>query len=355
MHNYTYFQKLLIFLLFGCCLGFYNSRAQSIVYLPNNSFADTNRTDLTSNLGKPNFLISSDRYKANKPMNTPLRGALYGFAIGGTGGVILGLTGKDWVLANGKVVSRPVHAVVDMFIVATPLTLMGLVVGARQDKTTLEPSRWHLGLGGGWASVMAYSNIKNAFDMSGIPNHIPHWFGYLHYPNGENSSTPYTWNLTVDYNFTRKYGFGVSFNNFVNQQIRGGINHRQPGPQQESARGETYSFLGNYIINPITPENKTRLEFSVGAGPSFHNLLVAGNMGTREYQTRKRTLTAHYRAAVDYYSRKNLSLQLKAGYRPKQQVRVPQQVDGATNLIAHSVNFRSLDITIGIRYHLKTL
>jgi hypothetical protein len=291
----------------------------------------------------------------SKMMNTPVRGGLFGLAIGGAGGVVLGLTGKDWVLTNGKVVSRPVHAVVDALIVGLPVAVIGTVVGARQDRSTLEPSRFHLALGGGWSGVMAYRSIGNAFDASGIPRHIPHWFGYLHYPNGENSSTPYTWNITADYNLSRKHRVGVSFNNFVKQQIRGGADHHHPGPEYEHAMGETYSLLTDYILNPIVPENKTRLVFSAGLGISYHNLLVRGNLGGGEYEARERNVTAHYRGMIEYYARRKLSLQLKGGYRPRQTLRVPEQRQGETTLLPHAVNFRSLDVTIGVGYHFNRI
>jgi hypothetical protein len=290
-----------------------------------------------------------------KMMNTPVRGGLFGLAIGGAGGVVLGLTGKEWVLTNGKVVSRPVHAVVDALIVGIPVAVIGTVVGARQDRSTLEPSRFHLALGGGWSGVMAYRSIGNAFDASGIPRHIPHWFGYLHYPNGENSSTPYTWNITADYSLNPKHRVGLSLNNFVKQQIRGGADHHHPGPEYEHAMGKTYSLLTDYVLNPIIPENKTRLVFSAGAGISYHTLKVQGSLGDEEYEARERRVTAHYRGMIEYFARRSLSLQLKGGYRPRQTLRVPEQRQGETTLLPHSVNFRSLDVTIGVGYHFNRI
>lgn len=284
-------------------------------------------------------------------MNSPGRGILYGFVIGAAGGVALGLSGEDWVLDNGKVVPRPVHAIVDAFIVAAPLMVMGAVIGGRQDRSTLSPSKFHVAVGGGWASVMTYGSIRNAYIISGIPHHIPHWFGYLHYPNGRNSSTPYTWNLAVDYNLTRKVSLGFSFNNFVKQEIKGGLDHHSLGPEYEFAKGESYSLLADYVLNPIIPENRTRLVFAAGAGASLHNLLVGGSLGGPEYQVRRYTVTPHFRGTCDYYARRNLSLQLKVGYKPRQYVRVPEQTLGPTELIAHAVNFRSLDVTLGVRYH----
>lgn len=283
--------------------------------------------------------------------NSPMKGGLFGFIIGGTGGVILGLTGKDWVLDNGKVVSRPVHAIVDLFIVATPTTLIGVIVGARKDRSTLETSRLHAAIGGGWTGAMTYKSMLNAYDISGIDRHIPHWFGYLHYPSGDNSSIPYTWNLSVDYNLMPKWTIGAHFNNFVKQQIKGGNNHHHPTNDYEYAQGETYSLFTDYILNPIRPENKTRLEFGFGAGVALHNLKVGGTLGTTNYKEQRYNVTPHVRATTDYYSRKNLSLQLKVGYRPRQLVRVPEQTDGSRTLIAHAVNFRAVDITLGVRYH----
>jgi len=278
---------------------------------------------------------------------------LTGFVIGGIGGVALGLSGKDWVLASGKTVSRPIHAVVDAFIVGIPLGVMGLVWGARKDRTTLSPSKWHVAIGGGWSGVMTYKNMLNAAAVSlpPIPRHIPHWFGYLHYPNGDNSSTPYTWNFTVDYNFTKNWSTGFSFNNFVKQKIAEGTDPRNPGDDYEYAMGESYSLLADYTINPIVPENKTRLVVALGGGGSVHRLLAGGELGGTGYKEKQVTVTTHWRATIDYMSRKSLSLQLKASYKPRQTISIPEQTGGGQTLVAHAINFRALDITIGIRYH----
>jgi len=289
-----------------------------------------------------------------KMMNSPGKGALTGFTIGGIGGIVLGLSGKDWVLSNGKVVSRPIHALVDAVIVGVPLGVMGLCWGARKDRSTLAPSKWHVAIGGGWSSGMPYKSMLNAAKISGLPRSIPHWFGYLHYPNGESSSTPYTWNLTVDYNLMKHVSMGFSFNNFVQQKIREGLDPLQPGKDYEYARGESYSLLADYVINPITPENKTRLVFAVGSGASLHRLLAGGALGNTVYRAKKVSVTPHYRITIDYMSNKKLSLQLKAGYKPYQTITIPDQFDGSKWLMEHSINYRTLDITIGIRYHFNT-
>ncbi|MDZ4823101.1 MAG: hypothetical protein SH856_06555 [Flavobacteriales bacterium] len=295
--------------------------------------------------------------KKRKMMNSPGYGALTGFVIGGIGGTVLGLTGKEWTLKDGSVVSRPIHAVVDAIIVGAPLGIMGLVWGARKDRSTLSPSRWHAAIGGGWSSGMPYQSMLNAAAISGIPRHIPHWFGYLHYPNGENSSTPYTWNLSVDYNFAKHFSAGLAFNNFVMQQVVEGDHpdHENPWHDYEFVKGESYSLVADYILNPIKPENKTRLVFAAGAGASLHRMLAGGVLGDVEYEQKKLSVTPHYRVTLDYMSRKSLSLQLKAGYKPFQTINVPEQISGDQNLIAHTINMRALDVTVGIRYHFDKL
>jgi hypothetical protein len=351
MDKRYFFLKFVLVAVAGCLLGGLPGRAQPLARAASTAGSGLATPPVYLSPAWPGpGLLGTQKFSM---MNTPVRGGLFGLAIGGAGGIALGLTGKDWVLTNGKTVSRPVHAVVDALIVGFPTAIIGTVVGARRDRSTLSPSNLHFAIAGGWSGVMAYNSIKNAFNVSGIPNHIPHWFGYLHYPNGENSSTPYTWNLTADYNLSRKHRVGVSFNNFVKQQIRGGSDHHHPGKEYEQAMGETYSLVTDYIINPIVPENKTRLVFSAGAGISYHNLLVRGDLGDGQYEKRERNITPHYRAMIEYYSRRNLSLQLKGGYRPRQTVRVPEQQAGALTLIPHSINFRSLDVTIGIGYHLN--
>jgi hypothetical protein len=338
-------------------LGDSQMQAQQFAKLnsPNKSFSISEITAVKSNFDLAFADSSVKQSRLKKMMNSPGMGALTGFIIGGAGGVALGLTGKEWVLHNGKIVPRPIHAIVDAFIVGTPLATMGLVWGARKDRSTLEPSKWHVAIAGGWSSGAPYKSMLNAATVSGLPRHIPHWFGYLHYPNGENSSTPYTWNLSLDYNFTKKFSAGFAFNNFVKQEIAGGLDHHAAWHDYEYALGKSYSLLADYTINPIVPENKTRLVFAVGAGASVHHLIAGGLLGDDEYRFVKTSVTPHFRATVDYMSTKKLSLQLKAGYKPYQTIRIPEQTDGVNTLYAHAINFRALDITVAIRYHFNNL
>ncbi|HET7819028.1 MAG TPA: hypothetical protein VFL70_06945 [Bacteroidia bacterium] len=304
---------------------------------------------------KPSLeLVNTWRYQpqAKNLTNSPLMGAIVGFVIGGTYGTLLGVYGKDWVLHNGKVVPKPIHAIVDLFIVAIPVSTIGLIVGARHERSTLEPSKIHVAVGGGWTSAMTYKTMLNAYDISGFPRHIPHWFGYLHYPNGDNSSNPYTWNLSADYNFTNHYSAGIAFNKIVKQEIQGGIDaHVMNDTTREYAIGSAYGLFGDYVVNPIKPENKTRLVFAGGVGFAFHNLRAGGALDGIEYKVQRMTVAPQLRATIDYYSRKNLSLQLKGNYRTKQSVTVPELIVGSRKLVAHRINFRALDITIGVRYH----
>lgn len=299
------------------------------------------------------FAQQDEEKKKRRMTNSPGYGAATGFLIGGIGGTVLGLTGKDWVLKDGSIVSRPIHAVVDAFIVGTPLGIMGLCWGARQDRSTLSPSKWHVAIGGGWSSGMPYQSMLNAAAISNIPRHIPHWFGYLHYPNGENSSTPYTWNLSVDYNFAKHFSAGLSLNNFVMQKVVDADphEHAEPFHDFEFTKGKSYNLLADYIINPIVPENKTRLVFAAGAGLSVHFIKAGGLLGEVSYNQKKSSVTPHFRVTMDYMSRKSLSLQLKAGYKPYQTITIPEQTSGDQTLIAHAINLRALDVTVGIRYH----
>ena len=309
------------------------------------------------NTGNPTLELMKMNLKQNTVnaknlTNSPLMGALVGFVVGGTYGTLLGIFGKDWVLNDGTVVPKPVHAIVDLFIVAIPVSTIGLIVGARHERSTLEPSKIHVAVGGGWSSAMTYKTMLNAYDISGFPRHIPHWFGYLHYPNGDNSSNPYTWNLSADYNFSNHYSAGIAFNKIVKQEIQGGIDpHIMNDTTREYAIGSAYGVFGDYTINPIKPENKPRLVFAVGAGFALHNLKAGGALNAVEYKVQRMTVAPQLRATVDYYSRKNLSLQLKGGYRTKQSVTIPELTVGNRTLVAHRINFRALDITLGVRYH----
>ncbi len=311
-----------------------------------------------------NFALPDDETPTEKkqPFNTFWMGGGLGFGIGALGGVILGLTGKDWVLVDGTVVPRLPHAIVDAFIVGGPTTIIGGIIGVRKPKSTLKSSKLHIGIAGGWQSVMTYSDMIDAFKSSGMEASIPHWFGYLHYPNGDNSSVPYTWNLSADYNLHPKLLIGLAINNFVKQKVKSGINHSHESfpfvdSPHEVVYGSTYSLLWGYIFNPITPDSWARLQYSAGAGVGLSHMKVEGRLEGEysQFEFQKTFATPHARFAIDYFSRQNLSMQLKFDYKFKQEITVPMQVDTAphTNVLQeHTINLRSVDITLGIIYHL---
>lgn len=292
------------------------------------------------------------------PMNTFWKGAGTGFGIGGSIGVAFGLLGKDWVLNDGTIVPRWQHAVIDMFIFAVPFVTMGGVVGVRQPRSDLSPSRLHVAGGFGYSTVMTYNSILRAFDDSGIEGEIPHWFGYLHYPNGEESSTPYTWNIAADYNLSEHFSIGLSFNNIVKQEVNeAGHTHTENEAGiigvNEWTKGEVYTLVADYIFNPIQPENKSRIEIAAGVGVGFQSLLIGGSFSTvdPDFKFREQIFTPYFRTTFDYYSRKTLSLQLKIGYRPLRDVFVPERSNGDVTVNAHNINYRALEWTVGIRRH----
>ena len=337
------------------------------------SFRNTNKLQLTPTTNL--FALTNNNYSSPKinpmadgedptkkePMNTFWMGAGVGFGIGAIGGVILGLTGKDWVLPDGRIIGRFPHAVVDAFIVGAPFTIIGGLVGVRKPKSTLKPSKWHIGIAGGWQSVMTYNDIIAGYENSGMPATIPHWFGYLHYPNGENSSVPYTWNLSADYNFHPKLLLGIALNNFVRQEVKSGQNHHVAtfplvDSPHEYVKGKTVSLLWGYILNPITPDSWGRLQYSTGVGVGMSFIEAGGRLESEysAYKVKEMVATPHVRAAIDYFSRPNLSMQLKFDYKFKQTIDIPTQIDVTpyVNVLqAHSINLRSVDITLGVIYH----
>ena len=303
-------------------------------------------------------MFSDTTEMKRKRINSFWSGLGVGFGVGGTAGIIIGLTGPDWVLDDGSIVPKATHAFVDMFIFAVPTMVMGSVVGVRHPVSTLEPSRLHAQLGFGYSSVKTYKNMIAAFDASGIASDIPHWFGYLHYPNGDESSTPYTWNFAVDYNLSDKFTVGFSFNNMVKQEINeAGLTHVETEQGMiginEWTKGETYTVLADYVFNPIHDMNKSRLEVAAGVGVGFQNVKIGGSFDTpdSEFGFTEQIFTPYIRTTIDYYSRKTLSLQLKFGYRPKRAVDVPMQTNGISTIQAHSINYRAFEWTVGVRRH----
>ena len=274
-------------------------------------------------------------------------GGLAGFGIGAAGGAILGLSGLPWVLASGDTVPLLIHSVIDAMLVATPLTIIGVIVGTRQPRSTLVPSQFHIGLHGGYSGVAGYADIHSAFDTAGFDPHIPHWFGYLHYPSGSNSSVPYTWNLTVDHNPHDHIGVGYSFNKFVKQEVNGANDER------EFVEGGSHCLFIDYVWNPIEPSNESRIQTSTGVGIALHAYQAGGDLGTTtsEFLVKTTQVSPVLRAYINYFARKRTSLQLKIGYKFKQTIEVEGQTEGMITLPAHTINVRSVEFTLGIVKH----
>ena len=276
------------------------------------------------------------------------KGMGIGFGIGGVFGFIFGATGPPWVIDN-RVVPTFRHGVVDMFIFAIPPAIIGSIISSRMPRTSLAQSKLHIALGGGYTSLNIFDNMLDAFASSGLEGSTPHWFGYLHYPNGNNVSVPYTWNITIDYNIIEHVSTGFSYNKFAKQQVEGKNNETEYG------KGSSYGLFVDYIFNPINPQTRSRLEFAAGTGISYHNMIISGTLDSLSsgFRIKESKLIPHVRFTMDYYSRKRLSLQLKTAWKFNRPINIPEQTNGNKTLISHSVNFKALDYTLGIRYHFE--
>ena len=288
------------------------------------------------------------------------KGISYGALSGAIIGAAIGGFGKDWVLTDGTIVPRITHVLVDAVIFAFPTLTGGMVIGCRRDRSGLSPSKFHFALAGGYSSAFAFRDMENAFISSGLPAETPHWFGYLHYPNGDDRSVPYTWNGTFDYSITEHLSTGITFNKIVMQEVIDSIitpqNHLtydEADHNYEFAKGVSYLINIDWIINPITPDNPGRLEFASGTGVALSFLTFGGHLDSlgTDFEDTKTMIAPYLRYTVDYYARKNLSLQSKFAFKFNQRVDVPEQTGGTIKLLAHQINFMAIDFTVGVRYH----
>lgn len=319
------------------------TQSETIAYVSKTKTQDVLILTMNSQL----FLFPANKDSLYIQKKSIWKGAGIGFGIGGGFGFIFGIRGT-WVI-NNKAVPPFQHGIVDMFIFGTPAVIIGSIISSRKPTTSLTQSKLHIALGGGLSSLNVYSNMLDAFNTSEFEGSTLHWFGYLHYPNGKNISIPYTWNFTIDYNITQHISTGFSYNKFAKQQVEGKDN------QEEYGKGSSYGLFADYIFNPINPQTRSRLEFAAGAGISYHYMIVGGTLDSLSpgFKIKESKLLPHLRFTIDYYSRKQLSLQFKTAWKFNQPIEIPEQSNGNKTLVSHAVNFKSFDFTLGIRYHIK--
>jgi hypothetical protein len=182
-------------------------------------------------------------------------------------------------------------------------------------------------------------------------------FGPIDYPT--NDGTSLSWNISGDYSLTSNLRLGLSWSTIPSPNIGG------KDLESESAQGNSYSVLCTYVPFPAEPFIGSPFEFAVAAGVSYNSLYVDGTISPFIYPTpapsfheKENAFGFQLRASCDYYFSRHISLQCKAGenFVPSS-VDVPEVEytdpygDAPIILMAHSVNFSGLDLSVGIRYH----
>lgn len=232
---------------------------------------------------------------------------------------------------------------------------------AAQEKAQLpEPPicRFHLSVSGAMLIAGGASgDITSAFNSSGFGGTVGGWFGPTNYPVNEGS--PLSWNISGEYSLTSNLRLGLSWSSTPSPDIEG------KDFESESAHGNSYSVLCTYVLSPADPLLASPFEFAVAAGLSYNSLYVDGSISPFSYPTpgpsfheKENALGFQLQASCDYYFSRYVSLQCKAGenFVPSS-VNVPEVQytdpygDKPTILMAHSVNFSGLDLSVGIRYH----
>ncbi|NLP11579.1 hypothetical protein GX408_14375, partial [bacterium] len=220
-------------------------------------------------------------------------------------------------------------------------------------------ARIHLMLGTAWTRTPANHHIVDAFKVSGFGGIEGGWFGPIEYPLDE--SRPFCRQAGVDFSLSPHFRLGLSLADFPVQKITG------RDWERESANSGGYGFFIAYLPRPACPDLGARFEWSLGGGIGCHTLKVNGvlssvfGIGVIEqpvfFQERKRCIGAHFRCGLDYYLSRNLSLQLQGEARIIPPLNLPLITyinpynQEEKRLAPHSVNFSSLSLAAGLRFH----
>lgn len=234
----------------------------------------------------------------------------------------------------------------------------GLAAQEKAEPPEAPISRFHLSVSGAiLIAGGASGDITSAFNSSGFGGNVNGWFGPIDYPT--NNGSPLSWNISGEYSLTGNLRLGLAWSSIPSPNIQG------KDFESENAHGNSYSVLCTYVFSPADPLLASPFEFAVSAGLSYNSLYVDGSIYPFGYPTpgpsfheKENALGFQLQASCDYYFSRHISIQCKAGENfIRSSVDVPEvEYTGpyggdSTILMAHSVNFSGLDLSIGIRYH----
>lgn len=232
-----------------------------------------------------------------------------------------------------------------------------------ETSTTLfepSPGKFHISLGGGWATTRANTDITNAFKTSGFQGTVRGFLGSTDYP--VDHSSRFTFNLGAEYSLTDRFRLGLVWKRIPEQEIIG-RDH-----EVEHAQGTCMNFFADYVVFAVDPQLLSRYEFAIGAGLGYNWLSVDGRVSSgfgsaygenpNVFAVDKEEVGVNLRVSLDYYLSRNLSLQCKLEGRSIGTIEAPSVThanpyNGATKTLnRHSVGFSGLDISLGLRFHL---
>jgi len=195
----------------------------------------------------------------------------------------------------------------------------------------------------------ASHNIEKAFNDSRLGGVGGGWFGSTSYPI--NKIHIIAWQFATEYNVSNKYRCGFSYTKFPLQEIRG-------ISSEEIADGKSFDLFINYVPVTVDPLLISHFEYGLGIGVSYNAVSINGFVEEASFDIEKNLWGAFIRANLDYFLNTGVSLQLKieARYVPKIDIGPISWTNDYTSetktLVRHAVNFSSMNISFGLRFHL---
>ena len=223
-------------------------------------------------------------------------------------------------------------------------------------------AKFHISLGEALSLTKAKNDITDAFKKSGFGGTSPGWVFSTDYPLDQ--SDLFAWNFGIEYNLTHHLRLGVALKKVPHLEIQG------RDKVYENGDGTCYGLLIEYVPAPVSPQFISRFEFAVGAGLTYNSLSVDGTLSSIRrgsadvdvespvsFEVKENIIGGQLRGSLDYYFSRSFSLQFRIDGRFVPAVDIPEishitHYNIKKTLKQHSVDFSTVDLSLGLRFHL---
>jgi hypothetical protein len=259
------------------------------------------------------------------------------------------------------------HRGIYFILLAIPWVFLLCAVSAfgdSEEQPVKNYPKLHLSYSGGLSIGNATQDIKDAFRKSGFDGVYYGWLGRTYNPRDDSKTT----NQSIDlfYRLAERTQIGAGYKGIPDEKIIGYGAGDIGGIEHENVSGIAYYLMIVYLPLPVGNLKSPQWEVALGGGVSYFDLTIDGDLGSywdgtayvysEPFSYGEGISGAVFRGSIDYYPNPFISFQFKMSGFVMQKAKVLRQsfsTDTVTReLVAHRINFSTLELALGIGVHL---